>query len=462
MSRKTQYDETPTVRSHPWLPAVVPATAHRFRVHEHGLRSLLAEAGAELVESDPDTEIGDVGRLVGDAPHVIVALGGHLFEGGPRQARALQRIKVAASLRGAARRTTRNLRRVGYPRGTTVTWEPGGRLGGGRFAVSRRRRGVTGRFPLGVLVVGERAAASRTYLEAARDEADPNADWSGRVAVGTGSLISIGDTGVLRVAIGAGRREIRANHDALQQLAAADPPREVADRVPWPISTGSNGLAEWSFERRLHGIPASHRLGVALQADCVDFLVELFRSRTSVGAVHRFDDDAEVVASACCQADRRTVVELARRLDVALAGVPCGFGHGDFWSGNLIVRGGRLVGVVDWDAASPGRLPLLDLFHLRLSAAARRTGREIGPVLLEERTRPGADWLTASYLARIGLEASSDLLECLLLAYWLDYVSYQMRSFIDARERPQWFHENVEVVLHALGSGLQRSPLRAA
>jgi aminoglycoside phosphotransferase (APT) family kinase protein len=56
-------------------------------------------------------------------------------------------------------------------------------------------------------------------------------------------------------------------------------------------------------------------------------------------------------ANVCGSARTREVRSLAARLELELAGLPRGFGQGDFWGGNLLSDSGRLVGVVDWAAA---------------------------------------------------------------------------------------------------------------
>ena len=54
--------------------------------------------------------------------------------------------------------------------------------------------------------------------------------------------------------------------------------------------------------------------------------------------------------------------------------------HGDFWAGNLLVSGGRVTGVVDWEAGSTCGDPVGDLVRFALSYA----------LYLDRHTRPGA------------------------------------------------------------------------
>jgi hypothetical protein len=53
--------------------------------------------------------------------------------------------------------------------------------------------------------------------------------------------------------------------------------------------------------------------------------------------------------------------------------------HGDFWFGNLMVAGGKVVGVVDWEAAEPVGAPHRDLARFAISYS----------LYLDRHTRPG-------------------------------------------------------------------------
>ncbi|MFY9577995.1 MAG: aminoglycoside phosphotransferase family protein [Gaiellaceae bacterium] len=53
--------------------------------------------------------------------------------------------------------------------------------------------------------------------------------------------------------------------------------------------------------------------------------------------------------------------------------------HGDFWSGNLLLDGGRVTGTIDWEAGSPVGEPVRDLVRFALGYA----------LYLDRRTRVG-------------------------------------------------------------------------
>jgi thiamine kinase-like enzyme len=129
--------------------------------------------------------------------------------------------------------------------------------------------------------------------------------------------------------------------------------------------------------------------------------------------------------------------------------------HGDFWHGNLLVDGGRLTGVVDWDAAGPGRLPLLDYLHLvTIAEHTRRRHASLGETIVSfllPWARDGGDEPARELFSlTTGGDLDPPTLEALVTAYWLDYAAYQLRLYAD-RSDPQWFEPNVSSLLEVLG-----------
>jgi aminoglycoside phosphotransferase (APT) family kinase protein len=187
----------------------------------------------------------------------------------------------------------------------------------------------------------------------------------------------------------------------------------------------------------------------------MDFLVALHSACPTEADGNTLLEQAEVVADACPTEQAQVVRALAERLEAALADLPRGFGHGDFFHGNLLVDRGRLVGVVDWDAAGPRRLPFLDLLHLRLMSIREVADVDWGPSLLRHLlpwARTGGGDLVRSYCQRSGLTVDSKRLEALVFAYWLDYVSYQLRTHLHRLAQPPWIERNIHLVLRVAGA----------
>jgi hypothetical protein len=172
---------------------------------------------------------------------------------------------------------------------------------------------------------------------------------------------------------------------------------------------------------------------------CLDFLAALF----SVGS----GPPAEPTRVAGAEGIAAHVSDRTREL-------PRGFAHGDFWHGNLLVEGGRLTGVVDWDAAGPGRLPLIDYLHLVANVERTRRrhaslGETVVSFLLPWACNGGDESARRLFSVTAGGDLEPSTLEALVAAYWLDYVAYQLRLYAD-RNEPKWREPNVNVVVEAL------------
>jgi aminoglycoside phosphotransferase (APT) family kinase protein len=272
--------------------------------------------------------------------------------------------------------------------------------------------------------------------------------------VRAGPLVAVAEEGVLRVAIGPARAQVERQIGALEALRAARVPQLDATRIPWPIATGNAGLAIWSLERAHSGRPP-RRVSGSLLSECVTFLVALHASAVPGAPAKSPTADAEVIADVCSEARASRVRALAAHVAEAVADVPRGFAHGDFFHGNLLVaKDGSLEAVIDWDAAGLGRLPLLDLLHLRHLSECSVSDLDWGPALLSSllpSIRRG-DEVVSDYCQGLGIDPSPSQLEALVAAYWLDRVAYQLTTFADRSERPLWIERNVELVLDALAT----------
>jgi hypothetical protein len=190
-----------------------------------------------------------------------------------------------------------------------------------------------------------------------------------------------------------------------------------------------------------------------LLSECLDFLVALHRSRGETDAVKSIQQDATAIASAC-PGVARAVAGIAESVDLTLAALPRGFAHGDFFRGNLLVESDRLVGVVDWDAGGPGRLPLVDFVHLRHMSQHLPADRDWGTTIVEHLlpwARRGGDDVLHRFCERIGIRVTPVLLEAIVAAYWLERLAYQLSTYADRTERPEWMTRNVDLVVGALG-----------
>jgi aminoglycoside phosphotransferase (APT) family kinase protein len=438
--------------AHGWLPLVVPAYARRFRVDDSELGEALVDAGAELVQADPEVEIAAAGGDIrGDAALAIVTVVGPESRAGPRLVRAVRRASHSALARIRARGAKRALKQNGYTHVAVLYWDLPGRV---------RVPGLTDEgpaLPRYALVVGRKGDPAASAIEAVVADQGVRPSWASTRA---GLVVLAADGSLLRVAIGPTRAEIDNGRAALEALRAAAPPEEVADRVPWPLEHGRAGLADWSLERRLEGTQAPRAVPEPLFGDCVEFLCGLGRLPAGASAEHAPSVLAETVAEVAEPESAEALRALAVRLEQALGDVPRCFAHGDFFAGNLLVgTDGRLAGVVDWDAAGPGRLPLLDLLHLKLTRAgpfadddwAEAVGARLLPL-----ARAGGDDDVQRYCRELDLPAEPALLEAFVYAYWLDYAAYQLRAHPVRRVQRSWVDGNVERVAASAPEALAR------
>jgi aminoglycoside phosphotransferase (APT) family kinase protein len=441
---------------HNWLPAVLPAKARRFRVADAKLASTILSAGGELVEDTPDVEIAPVEELQGDAGTAIVPMDIVLPEGGSRPLRAARRSIGFARVRLGTIAGRRGVRRRGYETIRVVPWEweQAARLPGGRRP--SHARSLPEWMPLGMLVVGTHGRPEPTLLDqalAAASQARGSSLEAGWPLVRQGGLVAIGDDSVVRVAVGPATRELQLLRTALEPLESMSPPPVVAERIPWLRGAGVVGLAEWSLERRLPGSAPPLELPEPLLAECVEFLAELHLVGRGNEPDALLAERAEVIAATSRTGVAETVMRLGSRLDEELADVPRGYGHGDFWTRNLLTDEQGLTGVVDWHGGGGGRLPLIDLFHLRLSMVFQRRRQYLGDALVEHLlpwARAGGDEVARDYCRRIGLEITPGRLEALAGAYWITRTARELELYADRVERPLWMRHNVEAVVPAL------------
>jgi hypothetical protein len=441
-------------RSHPelgWLAAVLPADARRIRARDPLLARSLALAGADVTERHPEVEVGPAHQMAGDAALAVVPIASLATLAGSRPRRLARRLAASLAVRVRAARATRILRRRGYRPVERLPWdiEQPLRLPG---AAGPRRRLVE-RLPRAIVVTGRRAEVGPTIARRAVDEAGRRAGT--RLAVGAplvtggGSLVLFAPHHVVRVAVGPARQALSNHRAPLAELHARRPPSLVARRLPRPLAHGHGGLGSWALEDRLPGA-APPAVDETLRAQCVEFLVSLHGCGGGSPAVPL--TDAADVIQALGGESRAGLTELAARLDDDLAALPRGFAHGDFWRKNLLVEHERLVGVVDWEHAGAGRLPLLDL--LQLASAELGEGRSVTSVVVGDLlgwARAGGDATARAYCSRLGFEASPPVLERLVLAFWLDRIGRQLAKCGDVGGTPRWVGDNVDPVLLAAG-----------
>jgi hypothetical protein len=314
-------------------------------------------------------------------------------------------------------------------------------------------------FPLNAVIVGSRKPSTITSFAASVAAAEAAVGHTLRtesvLVSASGVIVASTSDVVLRVAVGPAALRIEEQQAALERLVLEGPSHVVTERIPTTLAVGHAGLAVWSAESRLPGATAPPQLTESLYEDCVEFLAALHEIGHTGAASSAAD--AHIVATLCDEQSARAVRELGQALDESLAHLPRSFGHGDFWNGNLLIDDeARLVGVVDWPAAGPGRLPLLDLLHLRANSARELSGRHLGAIVVDDLlplAQAGGDELLRRACRRIGIELTPRELVNLVGAYWLNAVAHEVADPDRDPDRPtdrRWRQVNVEHVVRAL------------
>ena len=248
---------------------------------------------------------------------------------------------------------------------------------------------------------------------------------------------------LLRLARVGGLKEAHRNRDALIRLGAAG----VAN-VPRLQRSGTTLDVDWSTEDELAGAPV-RALSPELLQQTVEWATGLPRSDGHATAV---EERLEVLI----RSFPRFAVELGRALERArerARDVPGVLEHGDLWAGNLLVAGGRLTGVVDWDNWHPAGVPGTDVLHLIAMAGRRRPTVELGELWLE---RP---WQTAhfrsatgAYWSALGLAFDDDLAWLVAVSWWTAHVTAALRRGRQPAQDPRWVARNVENVAPVLAA----------
>ena len=447
-----------TIRPHPrhgWLAAVIPAGARTFRVQGPELAVAITDAGGQIVDERPDVEIGTPAWLAGDATCAIVEIGAREPVDRRRIVRGARRLVAAAELRRETAAVRRGFAARGYESVEVLNWERGITLG----SAAGNGRQFAHRFPLNAVVVAQHER-HRTILEevvvAAESAVGSRLEFNGYVLGASGVIIARTERAVLRVAVGPAARRIEEQVETLRLLARANPPPTIAERVPWTLASGRSGLAVWSVEQALPGDRAQPTLTPSLERDCIDFLVELHALDGSTGPRLHVEEHAEIVAGLCDAAGADEVRELADGFAAETRELTRGFGHGDFWNGNVLVRernadGRRRLARRRTGPTYPPRPP-----PPQGLGRAGATGQDLGEAIVSELLPPARlarDDRIRAYLERLGLDAGERRLEALVGAYWLQAVSHEVvdpdRDPVHAGDRT-WRQVNVDSVRDAL------------
>ena len=125
--------------------------------------------------------------------------------------------------------------------------------------------------------------------------------------------------------------------------------------------------------------------------------------------------------------------------------------HGDFWLGNVIVgESGEIAGIIDWGGMDRAGLPGIDIVHLILTTRTLRSGRELGPVVLEALDDPDCSESESALLDMIEVQPGSSWWRTLVLLAWVNHLASNVRKSDRYRSNWLWAARNVDHVLSTL------------
>lgn len=273
---------------------------------------------------------------------------------------------------------------------------------------------------------------------------------SGPVRFGAGGTVlqlgrhAGGEPVVVRLGIADSAGDPRHAAATLHRLA-------LLPRIPAPtlMDDGSRAGLAWSVEQRLPGrtVPA---LTAAMLGTVAALWSELPRTGGDPGVAARHH--LTLVANAIPRV-ATTLTNLLEPVTGALELGPATLQHGDLWAGNLLWRGPRLTGVVDWSGqpdqdAPPG----VDLLQLFASTWRRRVGEPLGSYWLR------APWEHPAFLA---LTSDADVPRgagadertyrwALGVAWWAREVAGTLERFPARKDDLSWIARNVDPVVDRL------------
>jgi aminoglycoside phosphotransferase (APT) family kinase protein len=232
--------------------------------------------------------------------------------------------------------------------------------------------------------------------------------------------------------------------------------------VPRPRAHGEIAGHSFWIEEAVPGTPVperSMRVGADAVVAAAVNLIEGLHSRTAEHRTVGPTDIAEwidwplhrLAAFYAVRSRPGRPLAALRRLGIELSGelahrtVRTSWVHGDFWTGNVLITGNAVTGIVDWDRAESDQLPLHDLLHLTVFAKRARDGGELGDIVVRS-LHHGLELATGVSAERLDGWLGGVPERIAVLLFWLRHVSLFIGSEGHG-DNPDWIRRNVDCVL---------------
>lgn len=229
------------------------------------------------------------------------------------------------------------------------------------------------------------------------------------------------------------------NHDTLKWLERNR--RLICEQVPQPLLDGNISQQTFFVETAVHGVPLAQRAredndDLALLRAGLEFLQKLNPVDTpGPKALSEIEYDEliaarlerlkEVISSAQV---KQFEALFRRRLENAE--LPHGLVHGDYSLSNVLVSGGEVSGVLDWEESTTLGIPAIDAVCLLFGRVRSRTPeRSIADQFMGFALRqdPYRDLLRLMDQYYESNGTKSDLHTIIVLLYWLQAVDHRLR-----------------------------------
>jgi hypothetical protein len=307
------------------------------------------------------------------------------------------------------------------------------------------RGGMRQKLLEGALVELSRVPDARRVVDAAASAAG-GCERVTRIRRGSGAAaIALihgrdGERGVLRIAREGSPGDPARAGAALRHAAGAG-----VREVPRLLASGREAGASWTLESFIDGAKP-RRVSTEMIAEVGRVLARLPRDASPPRAPA---DDLRTVGGFLPQ-HAGVFVHAASALDEVL-GPLCTMRHGDLWAGNVLVRRGKVVGILDWDSWHPSGAPGTDLLYLFVTERWRLSRVALGD-LWSERPWCAPAFLEATkpYWDALDIATDARTLEAIGVAAWAAQVAANFMRLPQLVDNERWMTNNAEKLVSYL------------
>jgi hypothetical protein len=254
------------------------------------------------------------------------------------------------------------------------------------------------------------------------------------------AIAADGRASILRVGLAGDPSDPTTAAEALARLAHLP---QIGS--PLLLGRGRTGATTWSLETVVRG-----RSGAELTSEAWSHLVGAWAGLPrSAGPPTAPSHDLHRIGGYLPRHAIRSTT-LARAVEARLGCVPGVLAHRDLWTANVLRRGSRYSGVIDWGSWRADGVPGSDLLQLYASTQRPRRGGSLGRAWARRPWRdPGFVRSTDRYWEAVDVHPSDHYLDAVAVAWWAAEVAGTLERIPQRRHDLAWLVTNVDPVLEA-------------